>query len=137
MFLLNKKRVFLSILIILTILYVVTSFWISSDVKATIAQVISTKDDYSPALTPGITKEAFDSINIYQRKMRDVLSEEGDYDYKVNSIWVMHYFLGGKVWLKHSYHNKTHGFGFSKEPVTIDIKFQSGKWKIVHAVAEP
>jgi len=130
---LKLKRIIFSLLALVT-LYVLVWAWILSDVKGTLAQVVSTKVEYSQVFTDSITEEAFDSLNVYKRKMREVSDkQEDDFEYSVDSTFVFHYFLSGRIWVTHSYYNKTSDFGFSREPVTLDIKFNNGEWKIVKA----
>jgi hypothetical protein len=124
------KNLVLTLVALFLIAYVSFGVWIAHDTKVILERAMQPESDYSEYMNT----IAYKKINPVERKMT---AESFVYDKKnhdIGFVFPVHFFFVSKSFVTQRYSTDNLAF---KEPVSLTLKLNSGKWYATNAQIKP
>lgn len=126
----RRKKLVISLTIILVVAYVLFGVWIANDTKVVLEKAMSGAADYPEYMN----QTTYQKINPIER---GVGKENFMYDkelHRIGFVFPLHFFFVSKVYVTQQYENDSFGL---KEPVNLKLKLKSGRWYATNAHIKP
>lgn len=126
----KRKKLVLSMAVLLVITYVLFGLWIARDTKLMLEKAMSGAADYSDYMNAS----TYQKINPVKRELTDKQFVYIKKLHQTGFVFPLHFFFVSNTFVTQQYENDDFGL---KEPVRLKLRLKSGKWYAVDAHIQP